>query len=145
MADQTIALPGTRNAKKGTTLINGLKTITPGFGSVEDVDVTTFSSPDAYREYLPAMRDAGEASIAGDFLPDDPGQLAVFADAASGTSDDYSFLIGANAAGDDVVYSFTGYPRPPEINTELNVQETLSVTFKITGKPSLKAGTAVLF
>lgn len=137
-----IALPSNTSVKKGTTVVSGMDTLTFGLGSVEDVDISHFESPGDYREFLSGMKDGGEVTMAGKADYADPGQLAILADAGSAPipTDTYSFEIA-----EDVVYSFTGYPRPPELGATMNNPYAASYTFKVTGKPTLTAGGVVIF
>lgn len=104
--------------------------------SVDTVEVTTHDSPDAYKEYIAGLLDAGEVALSGFYNNEDAtGQIAMVADAAAravkaavitfppstGTTWSFNGLITSIKVGDAAVAD--GIP--------------FSATIKITGKPTL--------
>ena len=104
--------------------------------SVDPVEVTTHDSPDAYKEYIAGLLDAGEVALSGFYNNEDAtGQIAMVADAAAravkaavitfpkatGTTWSFNGLITSIKVGDAAVAD--GIP--------------FSATIKITGKPTL--------
>lgn len=104
--------------------------------SVDTADVTTHDSPDAYKEYIAGLLDAGEVALGGFYNNEDAtGQIAMVADAAAravkaavitfptatGTTWSFNGLITSIKVGDAAVAD--GIP--------------FSATIKITGKPTL--------
>lgn len=108
----------------------------PGF-SAESVDLTHLASPDNYMEFKPGMKNAGEVTIEGRWIPteatlnDDAGGLLDRFEKQS--RDNYKILF---PDGSDI--EFTGFITSfePSIGGHSD-PVNLSVTFKVTGKPTL--------
>ena len=116
------------------TSIAEITELTPPSMSRDDIDVTSHSSPDGYREFIAGMRDGGEVSFKANWLP---------------TNATHDFTTGLGETFDDnvthnwkiilpnsiVTISFSGFLTAFETDTPLEEQATLTGTIKVSGKP----------
>lgn len=137
-----IALPSNTAFKKNGVPVCGIDSISFGFGTVEDVDVSSFCQTDDYRQYKPGMKDAGEMTVSGKLDLDDAGVRAVLTDSATGATDTYTVELNADGT---VVYTVTAYPRPLNMTANMGEADTNEIVFKISGKPTLVSGATTLF
>lgn len=103
--------------------------------TIDTKDVTSHSSADAHKEFIPTLVDGGEVSIEALFIPGDTdGQKAFITDAQARTSRT-AIITLPTAAG--ATWTFTGivtsldftHPAPDELG--------FTATIKVTGKPVL--------
>ena len=111
---------------------------------MEEVDVTSFFTSDDYRAFKPGLKDPGEMIVSGKLDLDDPGVRAILLDSGATPSAVDTYTVEFDAAG-DVVYSCTAYPRPINLGAGVGEADTMEITFKLTGKPTLLDGAAALF
>ena len=135
-----VALPSNTSVSKDATAIGGITSMQFGLGTAEDIDTTNFGSASDFREYAQGLKDGDSVTLSGYADLADAGQLAVITDSATGATDTYNIPISG-----DIVYSFTGYPRPPSFGKDLNGVMTVEFTFKVSGKPSLVDDVTPLF
>jgi len=110
--------------------------------SASSIDVTSHDSTDGYEEFIAGLRSGGDISIEGNFISGDTlGQIAAHTDFQAGstkvwilkhpswveTSHEYP-----QATGSGFITAFNmGFP--------VNDKIPISITIKVTGKPTLKA------
>ena len=107
----------------------------PGF-SRESVDFTHMESANDYMEYKPGMKDGGEVTFEGNYIPDaathdaTTGLLSIF---EAGTVGNWQLTF---PDGSD--FTFAGFitALEPSIGG-VNDPVSMSVTIKVTGKPTL--------
>ena len=102
--------------------------------SAETIDMTSHDSSDTYREFIAGLRDGGELSFEGNFIPSDStGQIAMHTDFQSGSTKTWSITFPSSLgsmAGNGIVTAFElSYPAEGKIS--------ISGTIKVTGKPTL--------
>ncbi len=118
------------------TSIAEITELTPPSMSRDDIDVTSHSSPDGYREFIAGMRDGGEVSFKANWLPTNATH-----DFTTGLGETFNDNVTHNwkiILPDSVVaISFAGFLTAFETDTPLEEQATLSGTIKVSGKPTI--------
>jgi predicted secreted protein len=112
--------------------------ITPPGMSRDTVDVTHEQSPEAWREFIAGLKDAGEVSIDMNFVPGGTDAAALMAELsltgkAAKKNRKIVFPDGSEFAFKAIL---TGYEPDAPIDDKMSA----SVTFKVSGKPTLTAG-----
>ncbi len=104
--------------------------------TLDTIDVTSFSSPDGYREFLGSLRDGGEIVIEGNFFPGDTnGQKALSDDFDTGASRTYVITGPAALA---YTWTMTGIVTQFEGGAlTVDGAVTFTATIKVSGKPVL--------
>jgi len=120
--------------KKGEVAIAELTSIGGPTISADTLDVTSHDSPDGYREFLQGLRDAGEISIEGNFIPGNAGQKALKTDMDDGSSDSYTVTF-PTAMG--TTWEFSAIITAFETSAPFDDKASFTATLKITGKASL--------
>jgi predicted secreted protein len=116
------------------TSIAEITKLNPPKRSRDEIEVTHTTSPDGYREFLPAWRDAGEISYEANWIPtnttqdETTGLLATFHDNVT-----HNFRIVIPAVG--LYFPFTGFVTAYEPDLDIMKQGTLSGTIRVTTKP----------
>lgn len=82
---------GTLSIGATPTVINGIKHIAHGGNKVDTEDLTDLSTVTIDRIFMSTLRDNGSISIDGNYLPTDPGQVALAA--AYGTPVGTAFVV----------------------------------------------------
>jgi predicted secreted protein len=102
----------------------------------ETIDVTSHDSEDAYREYIPSLKDTAEIAIEGNFIAGDTeGQLGLQEDLEDGTPQ--SFVLTFPPAI-DASWSFTAYVTAFKTGGfPVDGKLAFSATLKVSGKPEL--------
>lgn len=124
---------GVEGSTAGTYVdIAEVVSITPPGVTREAVEATHLKSPDAYKEFIAGLKEAGEASITLNFVPAASDAVFTAFDADSGKYQ-ITFPNGVMLRFDGF---FTAY-NPPELTSEGKMEAT--ATIKATGKPTLHA------
>lgn len=113
----------------GLDSINGIEV------SVDTVDVTTHDSPDAYKEFIAGLLDAGEVTLTGFFdQTDTNGQLAMMTDMAARTARTAVITFPATTG---TTWTFTGLITNLKIG-DAGVDSAIpfTATIKVSGKPT---------
>lgn len=109
--------------------------ITPPAMSRDTVDATHMESPGAWREFIAGLKDGGEVSLELNFIP---GGTAASALTAELDLDGPLALKNRQILFPDGSYfSFAGILTGFEPDAPIDDKMSASVTFKITGKPTL--------
>lgn len=121
--------------KKGEEAIAELTNIGGPSLSADTIDVTSHgSATDGYREFIQGVRDGGEISIEGNFIPGNAGQKALKADFDTGTAYDYTItfpvVTGVNWTFSAIVTAF-------ECSAPFDDKASFTATLKVSGKPAL--------
>jgi hypothetical protein len=106
-----------------------------GFPGIDTtmIDVSSEDSDDAFREYIAGMHDGGELTLEGNFIKGDTtGQIAFLNDAIAGTA--RTGVITLQGGG---TWTFTGLCKSVKPGGDLDGQQTISFTVKVSGKPVL--------
>lgn len=118
------------------TSIAEITSLTPPQMSRDDIDVTSHSSSDGYREFIGGLRDGGEVSLEANWLPTNSthdastGLLETFND---NVTHNWKIVLPSTLA----TISFSGFITAFEPELPLEEQGKLSVTIKVSGKPTV--------
>ncbi len=118
------------------TSIAEIVELTPPQMSRDEIDVTSHSSSDGYREFIAGLRDGGEVSFKANWLPTNAthdgttGLLETFNDNAT---HNWKIILPNTLA----TISFSGFLTAFEPDTPLEEQGQLSGTIKVSGKPTV--------
>jgi len=104
----------------------------------DSIDISTHSSADGFREYIPGMKDGGEVPIEGLFDPSDAGQVAAITDIGAGTSAAYTITFPEGSS-----IAFTGFLIGVKSGAPYDDKMSFSGTLKISGKPIFTGGTTL--
>lgn len=109
------------------TTIAEIKTISGPNFEVAFAEITHMESPDAVREFIPTLIDAGEVNYTSNFLPDNTVQQGVRTDLLAKTKRNFKMIM-SNAAGTILAtWDFAGY------HSRFNLQTPLDGAAEITG------------
>jgi len=107
----------------------GETTIAGPENSRDQLDATTNSSASAAREFIPGLKDGGEVTLEGNWVPADVGQVALLASYNNGTTA-ACVITYPSATG---TCSFNGFVSNWTINPPHDEKLTFSSTIKVTG------------
>lgn len=105
----------------------------PGM-SRDAVDVTNSNSPNGYREFIGGLRDGGEVSFDIVFVPNAPGITLLLAEYDREQASQCKITLPGTTA---YMWTFDGVCTGFEPAAPIDGKMTASVTFKISGKPTL--------
>ncbi len=100
----------------------------------DELDVTSHDSPNGYREYIQGLKDAGEVTIEGNFLPANATQGNLLSDYESGDVVNYQ-LVFPNS--DSTTWGFAAFVTAFEPAAGVEDVLTFTATLKLTGQPTL--------
>lgn len=133
-------LVGDGASPEGFQAVAGLRSITPGDASTEDIDVTHLRSPDAHREHRPGLRDNGPFTMSGIFIPGDESQSLAGGGSGSFTSGGLyyfwknrtikNFKVEFFEGSPNHDFEFTGYVSQYQIG-EIGPDDVVSFTVSI--------------
>jgi predicted secreted protein len=112
------------------TAIAEVTSITPPSITRDVIDATNADSPDGWREHIPGLKDGGEVSIEGNFIPGGTGdqQLIVAQLDTFARSYQIEFPNGE-------IWDFKAFCTAYEPSAPFDDKMTFSATFKVSGKP----------
>lgn len=99
--------------------------------SKDTVDATHMESADAFREYIPGLKDGGEVSVEVNLVPGSATTTAALADFASDVVGYYKIIFP-----DDTEWAFAAICTGFEGEAPLDDKMTATFTYKVTGKPA---------
>ena len=103
----------------------------------EDIEVTNQDSGN-FKEYKQGRRDGGECDITGNYVPSDPGQIALYNAANLGTIDTYNVYLPSGS-----YWTFTALSK--SFATEIkNKMVMFTAKVKVTGQPTISQTKAAL-
>jgi len=102
--------------------------------SRDAVDATHTESPNGYREFIPGLKDGGEVSFDINFVPGATGITTLLAQLGLDTASACKISLPGTPAYD---WSFDAILTGFEPDAPIDDKMTASVTFKVTGQPSL--------
>jgi len=118
------------------TSIAEITELTPPSMSRDDIDVTSHTSADGYREFISGMRDAGEVTFKANWLPTNSTQ-----DATTGILESFNDNANHNwkiiLPNTLITISFSGFITAFEPDLPIEEQGQLSCTIKVSGKPTI--------
>lgn len=123
----------------GTTLIWNnvpvleLTNLTPGLGTVDDIEITNHDSADATEEFVPGLLRSDSFGFEGNLLPTDTnGQVAFLTDMQSRTAR-AAYIHLPNGKG---TFSFSAYAKEFRPTMPVTGKASLSASMKVNGKTS---------
>lgn len=117
------------------TTLAEVTNITPPAMARDTVDVTHELSPEAWREFIAGLKDGGEVSVEMNFVPGQSDAAALMAELAlSGSAALKNRQI---VFPDGSVFAFAAILTAYEPDAPIDDKMSASVTFKVSGKPTL--------
>jgi len=101
-------------------------------------DTTAHDSPDAYMEFIGGLKDGGELSFELNWDPENATHEALFSDLNDIVPRDYNLVLPQDIA----TFAMTAILTAFDVGLPVDDKLTASVTYKITGKPTLTVGSA---
>jgi predicted secreted protein len=95
----------------------------------DQLDATTHSSTSAAREFIPGLKDGGEVTLEGNWVPSDAGQTALLSSYDNGTTS-ACVITYAGSAG---TCTFNGFVSGFNIAPPHDEKLTFTATIKVTG------------
>ena len=129
----SISVGATTAAVTATVLLGGITALPPPPFSRDAVDVTSLSSPNATREYIPALREPGEVSLDLNWVPGNATDLVLIE--ILDETDSRLFQITYAQVTPARVCSFHAYVSAFEPGVPYDDKMTATVTLKVSGKP----------
>ncbi len=120
--------------KKGAVAIAELTNIGGPRLSADTIDVTSHDSADGYREFVSGLKDGGEVTIEGNFIPGNAGQAALVDDLDDGSKDEYTITLPAVMA---TTWTFNAVVTAFECSAPYDDKASFTATLKISGKSTL--------
>jgi len=119
--------------KLNSTTVTELTSITAPNLTAETIDVTTHSSPDAYREYIQGLRDGGEITIEGSYTTASASAIVTQLNTSSVVT------MTVDLPTKPSVTRFTASVICTEFSADapFDCKISFTSTFKVTGKPAL--------
>ena len=114
--------------------VGSIREITPPALSRDSVDVTAMDSADAFRQFIPGLKDPGEMSVVLEFDPSEAVQTSWESDFNSSAIGYYKIIFP-----DSTEWGFTAFVTAYEPETPIDGEMRVTVTLKLTGKPGFIA------
>ena len=102
--------------------------------SADEIDITTHDSEDGFREFIQGLKDPGEVTVEGYFMPTEDSHTDLIDVYESGDVTDFKIIF---PDASDTEFTFKAFVTEVEIESPLDDKTTFSASFKLTGKPSL--------
>lgn len=101
----------------------------------DSIDVSHMQSPDAWREFIAGMKDAGEVSMELNFRPGGSAFLAMLAEfnLASASATKTRKIVWVDTSSLEFEAFLTGF----EPEAPMDDKQVVAVTFKVSGRPYL--------
>lgn len=103
----------------------------PGYKR-DAIDVTYMDSADQFREFIPGLMDAGEATVEINWVPSNTDVIVAALTASTVGQFKITYNAGANLVFKAIVTSY-------EMQSPLGEKLSATATFKVTGKPTWAA------
>lgn len=102
-------------------------------------DVTHMQSPNGYKEFLAGLKEGGDITIEGNFVPDDPTQRASTGLLGEFSSDvrGHWILVFADTGSPDVQWEFDAVMTGFDLSMPVDNKMTFTAVLKISGEPTL--------
>jgi hypothetical protein len=113
------------------TAVAQVTSVTPPNYARDAIEATHMTSPGSYREFIPGLMDAGEATIELNYIASATDTLIAALDAGVG-----NFRI---TFPNGVDWNFTAIVTAYAVTAPLADKMTATATFKVTGEPTLTA------
>ncbi len=125
---------GTLLQRAGTTVLEILKISGPGM-KADMKEVSNMLSPNTYKEFIAGLREGGDVTFEGNYIPKDSGntQVTLRTDFENGTQSSWTIVL----AGSLGTWTFTAMVAALNPSYPLDDRIVVSGTLRITGKPVL--------
>lgn len=107
----------------------------PGL-ALDTIEVTHFESPDAFREFIPSLKDPGSVSLDLNFLPANLNQQGFLTDYLNRERRNFQ-IVWSDA--DATTWQFGGYVTSFEPSAAIDDKLSASAEIKVTGQPNFSA------
>lgn len=121
---------GNNNSPGTWTEVAEITSITPPSVTRDIIDATHSGSPDRWREHIPGLKDGGEVTVEGNFVPGGTENDLLIT--IQGEDDPRAFRI---EFPDATVWQFVAYCTAYVPSVPFDDKMTFSATFKVSGKP----------
>lgn len=119
------------------TVLEITKLAGPGM-KVDMKEATNMLSPNTFKEFIAGLREGGDITFEGNYIPKDATQLNTQADLNAGTLSTWSLTLAGTPGNTNCgIWMFSGYVSGLTPNIPLDDRITVSGSIKITGKPVL--------
>ena len=113
-----------------------LTSITGPTETMDPIDISNHDSPDTYREFVAGLRNGGDITLEGNFIKGDAtGQIAMHTDFQAGSVKAWIIKMPGWASAPQIAGN--GYITAFSMSYPFDGKISLSVTIKVTGKPTL--------
>jgi predicted secreted protein len=119
--------------KLNTTTISEVTSITAPNFTADTLDVTTHSSPDAYREYIQGLRDGGEIAVEGNYTTASAAAILL----QFNTSSTVTMTVDLPTKPSATRFTATVICTEFSSDAPFDGIITFSSNFKVTGKPTV--------
>jgi len=134
---------GTKDSLPVFTEIGEVKSVTGPQLKNETADVTNVQSPGGVKEFISTLTDPGEVSFSVNYVPDDPGQAAVYAAAISKARLPFQLILPPTSEEDGESspgqWTFDGLVTEYGVEIPLDKEAALNIKIKVSGLPSFEA------
>lgn len=115
------------------TAVAGITSITPPGLSRDSIDATQMNSLEKWREFIAGLKDAGECTIEGHFVPGGDAQDDLIAALSADAGNFRITFPNANT------WTFSAFCTGFETTDPLDDKMMFTATFKLSGKPTFAA------
>lgn len=126
-----VAAFGTLLKIAGTTVAE-LQSMESPSVNTDYVELTHHTSPGAFKEWAPTLRDGEEIAIEGNYVPGDAGQLAMRTANLSGALSTYTVTFPAGLG----TWTFTAFAKQIKAKAPVDGKLGFTASLKVTGLPS---------
>jgi len=125
---------GTLLQRAGVTVLEILKIGGPNM-KADMKEVSNMLSPNTYKEFIAGMREGGEVTFEGNYIPKDSGntQVTLRTDFENGTQSSWTIILSGSLG----TWTFTAMVASLNPSYPLDDRIVVSGSLKITGKPVL--------
>jgi hypothetical protein len=115
------------------TDIAEVKDITPVARTTDTIDVTHMTSPDATREFIPSLSDAGELAFSVSFIPGSTNHMALYDDQTDRVRRNFQVHLQSDPVQ---ILNITGYVTGFTLNAPLEDVLSADFTVKVATAPT---------
>src|ERR1700679_1240768 len=115
------------------TAIAGVRSVDPPKGTATIVEATTMDNPNAFKEYIAGLRDAGPITFQLATDPADTGFQHVIQDWVNGILRDWQIVLSDTGA---TGFSFSAFVKDFAFKAPIDGLATVDATLQISGKPT---------
>ena len=102
--------------------------------TAETVEVTSHSSTDAWKEYIPTVLSAGDVTFDLNYVPSDTAHAALVSALIEKTKSDFQIILPDTGS---TTWTFSAYVTAFNVEANVNGALTAAITLRVTGKPTV--------